>query len=211
MAHFRLPLVLVFSIFFACLFISTQARIHNHAKHNRNHHRHGTSHISEPPSVSSNGSNSAASPPSSTQADTPSEGENAHNSHFSPSPPPQPSPQPPTNHGIGNNSNISSPLPSPQPASPPNNNDDDNDKDSYNSPRVTIFDVRKFGATGDGVTDDTDAFKMAWDTACQQSNSSIIRVGYGFTFMIQPTVFTGPCQGDIVFQVMHLMTFCIIS
>ncbi|KAB1999142.1 hypothetical protein ES319_D12G140300v1 [Gossypium barbadense] len=64
-----------------------------------------------------------------------------------------------------------------------------------------VFDVRKFGAIGDGVTDDTNAFKMAWDTACQVNSSSTIYVPNGFSFMIQSTIFTGPCQGGLVFQI----------
>ncbi|CAN1353124.1 Polygalacturonase At1g48100 [Linum perenne] len=62
-----------------------------------------------------------------------------------------------------------------------------------------VLDVRRFGAIGDGVTDDTIAFKMAWDAACQVG-SSVIRVPKGFTFMIQPTIFTGPCQSGVIFQ-----------
>ncbi|KAK6260381.1 Glycoside hydrolase [Theobroma cacao] len=63
-----------------------------------------------------------------------------------------------------------------------------------------VFDVRKFGAVGDGVTDDTEAFKMAWDSACRV-NSAVLHVPYGFSFMIQSTIFLGPCQGGLVFQV----------
>ncbi|KAG6748359.1 hypothetical protein POTOM_048278 [Populus tomentosa] len=64
-----------------------------------------------------------------------------------------------------------------------------------------VFDVRSFGAIGDGLTDDTDAFKMAWDAACNQDDSAVILVPYGFEFMIQSTIFTGPCHGGLVFQV----------
>lgn len=92
-------------------------------------------------------------------------------------------------------SNISQP-PSPAPAP----SDPSNDGNSHDS--TGLFDVRNFGAVGDGVADDTEAFKMAWDTACQ-SDSAVILVPYGFSFMIQSTIFTGPCQGGLVFQVMH--------
>ncbi|KAG6749756.1 hypothetical protein POTOM_046824 [Populus tomentosa] len=64
-----------------------------------------------------------------------------------------------------------------------------------------VFDVRSFGAIGDGITDDTDAFKMAWEAACNQDDSAVILVPYGFEFMIQSTIFTGPCHGGLVFQV----------
>ncbi|KAI3449355.1 hypothetical protein Pfo_006020 [Paulownia fortunei] len=62
------------------------------------------------------------------------------------------------------------------------------------------YDVRMFGAVGDGETDDTEAFKTAWDTACQ-TDSGVLLVPYGYNFMIQSTIFTGPCQSGFVFQV----------
>ncbi|GFZ04485.1 pectin lyase-like superfamily protein [Actinidia rufa] len=57
-----------------------------------------------------------------------------------------------------------------------------------------------FRAMGDGITDDTDAFKTAWDTACQVE-SGVLLVPNGYSFMIQSTIFTGPCQSGFVFQV----------
>ncbi|KDO86869.1 polygalacturonase At1g48100 [Citrus sinensis] len=98
------------------------------------------------------------------------------------------------------------PSPSSGPAAPPNKGND------YNSPGApttspanspddgNVIDVRKFGAVGDGISDDTEAFKMTWDSACQK-DFAVIHVPYGFSFMIQSTIFTGPCQGSIVFQV----------
>lgn len=76
------------------------------------------------------------------------------------------------------------------PALPPSPVDDDQG----------VYDVRMFGAVGDGVADDTEAFKTAWDNACQ-TQSGVLLVPFGFTFMIQSTVFTGPCQTAFVFQV----------
>ncbi|KAK4787012.1 hypothetical protein SAY86_010845 [Trapa natans] len=91
-------------------------------------------------------------------------------------------------------SDISVPLsPVPEPAPGPNQ-----------SQPTGIFDVRKFGATSDGFTDDTDAFKLAWDTACGTgggSANSTILVPRGHSFVIQPTIFTGPCNSSIVFQI----------
>uniref|UniRef100_A0A5B7BSG7 Polygalacturonase n=1 Tax=Davidia involucrata TaxID=16924 RepID=A0A5B7BSG7_DAVIN len=57
-----------------------------------------------------------------------------------------------------------------------------------------------FGAAGDGITDDTAAFKAAWDAVCQV-DSGVLLVPYGYSFMIQSTIFTGPCQTGFVFQV----------
>lgn len=70
---------------------------------------------------------------------------------------------------------------------------------SYDSAQV--FSVLSFGAVGDGVTDDTKAFKLAWDTACQ-SKSATLLVPDGYSFMIQSTIFTGPCKSSLVFQVL---------
>ncbi|CAL5330039.1 unnamed protein product [Camellia sinensis] len=63
-----------------------------------------------------------------------------------------------------------------------------------------VFNVLSFGAVGDGVTDDTQAFKMAWDTVCQ-SESVTLLVPRHYSFMIQSTIFTGPCQSGLVFQI----------
>ncbi|XP_015891784.1 polygalacturonase At1g48100 [Ziziphus jujuba] len=84
-----------------------------------------------------------------------------------------------------------SPPPEPAAANPPQNG---------NWSDVNL-DVRSFGAVGDGKTDDTEAFKMAWDAACQSDSSAVIYVPSGFFFMIQSTIFTGPCQAGIVFKV----------
>lgn len=43
---------------------------------------------------------------------------------------------------------------------------------------------------------------MVWDAACSsQVESPVLYVPSGYSFMVQSTIFTGPCQGGIVFQV----------
>ncbi|CAO2818200.1 unnamed protein product [Amaranthus hypochondriacus] len=64
-----------------------------------------------------------------------------------------------------------------------------------------FFDVRSFGAVGDGVVDDTEAFKAAWDAACSSADNSALLAPSGHTFMVQSTIFTGPCQSELVFQI----------
>ncbi|KAJ4727869.1 putative Polygalacturonase [Melia azedarach] len=216
MANSRLPLP-TFCIFFLCLFLSIQARKHYHTKHRHNHH-HKTYAISEPPSPSptpqptdpsnTNAYNSTSAPSPSPEAPSPSDDGNADNSTDAPSlspssEPPNPpndynsthasspsvDPKNPPKEGNGYNSTGApspSPSPSPAPADSPNDGN--------------VLDVRKFGAVGDGITDETAAFKMAWDTACEK-DLAVILVPYGFSFMIQSTIFTGPCQGSIVIQV----------
>ncbi|WJX85198.1 galacturonan 1,4-alpha-galacturonidase [Trifolium repens] len=86
--------------------------------------------------------------------------------------------------------------PSPPPPPPPPRDD------AYFSNTTEIFDVRSFGAIGDGIEDDTESFKTAWDSACQsESEVNVILVPQGFSFVVQSTIFSGPCQGDLVFKV----------
>lgn len=69
--------------------------------------------------------------------------------------------------------------------------------------KTTVYDVRSFGAVGDGDSDETQAFKLAWDTACRTEEPSILVVPRGHTFMIQSTIFTGPCRSSsLTFHVM---------
>ncbi|KAG5073010.1 hypothetical protein JHK86_008221 [Glycine max] len=85
------------------------------------------------------------------------------------------------------------PKPAPPPSPPHNQN--------YNN-ASGIFDLRKFGAIGDGETDDTESFKMAWDSACQSESAvNVILVPQGFSFLVQSTIFTGPCQGVLELKV----------
>ena len=70
--------------------------------------------------------------------------------------------------------------------------------------RPLVFNVRSFGAVGDGITDDTQAFNLAWDTACQAQGSRTLLVPNGHVFMIQSTIFTGPCKSGLTFKVMSL-------
>lgn len=72
------------------------------------------------------------------------------------------------------------------------------------TPRNTVYDVRSFGAVGDGKADDTEAFKLAWDTLCQTEETEPVTLllPKHRSFMIQSTIFTGPCRSNILFQVM---------
>ncbi|KAL8142666.1 hypothetical protein V2J09_015698, partial [Rumex salicifolius] len=93
-------------------------------------------------------------------------------------------------HGHHSSHGISiPPSPQPSPSEPPSG-----------SETTTIFDIRKFGGVGDGNTDDTDAFRQAWDAACEVE-SAVLLAPRGYTFMIQSTIFTGPCQSGFVLQI----------
>lgn len=64
----------------------------------------------------------------------------------------------------------------------------------------STFNVKSYGAKGDGVTDDTEAFQLAWQAACRVE-SAVVLVPAGYGFMIQSTMFHGPCKDGMTFQV----------
>ncbi|KAL8540954.1 hypothetical protein ACS0TY_002285 [Phlomoides rotata] len=69
-------------------------------------------------------------------------------------------------------------------------------------PHSSVFSVLSYGAVGDGLHDDTQAFKMAWDAACAADDgSALILVPKHHTFMIQSVIFSGPCNNGLVFQI----------
>ncbi|XP_022897298.1 polygalacturonase At1g48100-like [Olea europaea var. sylvestris] len=78
------------------------------------------------------------------------------------------------------------PSPAPEPAT--------------SSESAAVFNVLSYGAVGDGFIDDTQAFKMAWDAACQ-IESAIFLVPRHYSFMIQSTIFAGPCKNGLIFQI----------
>lgn len=109
------------------------------------------------------------------------------------------------NHKYSNHHQISMPpSPPPEASSSPGPTRDQN----WNY-TAGIYDVRMFGAIGDGVADDTEAFKTAWDGACG-TDAGVLLVPNGYTFMIQSTIFTGPCQSAFVFQVYIITTYILI-
>ncbi|XP_050215455.1 polygalacturonase At1g48100 [Mercurialis annua] len=75
-----------------------------------------------------------------------------------------------------------------------------NDPGSNSSTSDCIFDVTSYGAVGDGSTDDTDAFVAAWKAACAVE-SAVVLAPSGYSFMITSTIFSGPCQPGLVFQI----------
>lgn len=96
--------------------------------------------------------------------------------HISQSPPPSPPAEPPTFSGGGDNA----------------------DNSSISEP--CVFNVREYGAIGDGDSDDTQAFRDAWKEACSQENGILLVPSDG-VFTITSTIFSGPCQPGFVLQV----------
>jgi len=60
-------------------------------------------------------------------------------------------------------------------------------------PTVT-FDVKRFGAAADGISDDSAAFLKAWAAACPLPGRKMIYVPRG-EYLVNPIEFEGPCNG----------------
>ncbi|KAJ0240734.1 hypothetical protein HA466_0223180 [Hirschfeldia incana] len=59
------------------------------------------------------------------------------------------------------------------------------------------YNVLDFDATGDGQTDDSNAFVKTWNAACGGGGEvSTLLIPAGRTFLIQPIVFNGPCRSS---------------
>ncbi|XP_038724121.1 polygalacturonase-like [Tripterygium wilfordii] len=68
------------------------------------------------------------------------------------------------------------------------------------SPRP--FNVDDFGAKGDGIGDDTKAFKKAWEAACSsKAISPVIVVPKSKTYHLNPITFSGPCNSNLVLAI----------
>ncbi|XP_039041067.1 probable polygalacturonase At1g80170 [Hibiscus syriacus] len=63
-----------------------------------------------------------------------------------------------------------------------------------------LVNVDSFNAVGDGVSDDTEAFRKAWDTACS-TEKSVLLVPPGRRYLVNATRFKGPCADKLVVQI----------
>ncbi|XP_073005894.1 polygalacturonase-like [Typha latifolia] len=63
-----------------------------------------------------------------------------------------------------------------------------------------VFNVDKFGAKGDGSTDDTKAFEKAWAKACSSSISAILLVPKK-KYLLKPITFYGSCASSITIMI----------
>ncbi|XP_010251216.1 PREDICTED: probable polygalacturonase At1g80170 [Nelumbo nucifera] len=64
----------------------------------------------------------------------------------------------------------------------------------------TLFNVDSFGAIGDGIADDTQAFVSAWDKACL-TTKSVFLVPAGGRYLVNATRFRGPCADRLIIQI----------
>lgn len=63
-----------------------------------------------------------------------------------------------------------------------------------------LVNVDSFGAAGDGVSDDTQAFQKAWAIACSTAKS-VLLVPQGRRYLVNATRFQGPCSNELVIQI----------
>lgn len=61
------------------------------------------------------------------------------------------------------------------------------------------FDVHKYGAKGDGKTDDSMAISNAWKEACKSATPSKVVIPKG-TYVVGPIKIQGPCQAPTTIQ-----------
>ncbi|URE32445.1 Glycosyl hydrolases family 28 [Musa troglodytarum] len=70
---------------------------------------------------------------------------------------------------------------------------------------VGVYNVKDYGAAGDGQTDNTKAFVAAWSVACAVQGKATIVIPEG-AYLLGPTIFKGPCNGIMVMQVVEDLT-----
>ncbi|WJX39435.1 hypothetical protein P8452_26979 [Trifolium repens] len=69
--------------------------------------------------------------------------------------------------------------------------------EKYNIPNA--FNIVKYGAKGDGHTDDSNAFLKAWKDACSSTKGTpTLFVPLDRIFMTQPLTFQGPCKSATI-------------
>ncbi|KAG9149876.1 hypothetical protein Leryth_023449 [Lithospermum erythrorhizon] len=76
--------------------------------------------------------------------------------------------------------------------------------ESKHSSKVLV-NVDAFGAVGDGIADDTEAFKSAWKKACSTAKS-VLLVPQRRRYQVNATRFEGPCSGKLVIQIEGTIT-----
>lgn len=67
------------------------------------------------------------------------------------------------------------------------------------SKRVLV--VGDFGAKGDGLSNDTQAFKEAWEMACSFRGRTRIVIPASYNFLVHPVDFGGPCKSKVTLDI----------
>ncbi|KAI3871433.1 hypothetical protein MKX03_030776 [Papaver bracteatum] len=66
--------------------------------------------------------------------------------------------------------------------------------------KTSVVSVDSFGAVGDGISDDTQAFLSAWNRACT-THRSVFLVPKGRSYLVKPARFLGPCVDKLIIQI----------
>ncbi|KAH1207360.1 putative polygalacturonase [Glycine max] len=64
-----------------------------------------------------------------------------------------------------------------------------------------VLSVGDYGAKGDGLHNDTEAFLEAWKIACSLSGFISVVFPYGKTFLVHPVDIGGPCRSKITLRI----------
>ncbi|KAF3789939.1 hypothetical protein EJ110_NYTH05497 [Nymphaea thermarum] len=59
---------------------------------------------------------------------------------------------------------------------------------------AATYNVLSYGAKANGATDNSAAFLKAWSTVCAQSDAVVTMYVPSGSFLLHPTLFTGPCK-----------------
>ncbi|KAJ7962880.1 Pectin lyase-like superfamily protein [Quillaja saponaria] len=65
-----------------------------------------------------------------------------------------------------------------------------------------VFYIDDFGAKGNGLHDDTEAFKNVWKTACSLSRRTKVVIPSGKSFLFHPIDIAGPCQSKVTLMIL---------
>lgn len=96
----------------------------------------------------------------------------------------------------------------PSPSTPANSPSIPSDPYPKGPASDSVFNVMSHGATGDGVADDTSAFREAWKAACAVE-SGVVLAPSDYSFKITSSIFSGPCKPGLTFQVSTFL-LCIL-
>lgn len=116
-----------------------------------------------------------------------------------------PAPSPDAGEPVAPSTPSLSPPPLPNVPSDPYPEDPGNNSSGSSD---CVFNVMNYGAVGDGSADDTAAFRAAWKEACAVE-SGVVFAPADYSFKITSTIFSGPCQPGLVFQVRFYFIFFI--
>ncbi|KAK6912192.1 Glycoside hydrolase, family 28, partial [Dillenia turbinata] len=64
-----------------------------------------------------------------------------------------------------------------------------------------VISVLNYGAKGNGLNDDTQAFQDAWDLACMNSSRAEVLIPAGRTYLVLPIDFAGPCRSKVILRI----------